>query len=163
MVEIFDFYCVWFVGVGLGDCELIIFKGYCLLQQVQVVIYVGLLINIELLVYCLLQVECYDSVVLYLEQIFDLMEVGVKVGKMVVCLQMGDVLLYGLVCEQGEELICCGICWQVVLGVSVFFGVVVELGVEYMVFEVLQSLIIICLEGCMLVFVCEQLEVFVSY
>lgn len=52
MSETFDPRCVWFVGAGPGDRELITLKGYRLLQQAQVVIYAGSLINPELLAYC---------------------------------------------------------------------------------------------------------------
>jgi precorrin-4/cobalt-precorrin-4 C11-methyltransferase len=72
-----------------GDRELITLKGYRLLQQAQVVIYAGSLINTELLAYCPPQAECHDSAALHLEQILDLMEAGVKAGKTVVRLQTG--------------------------------------------------------------------------
>ncbi|STU61490.1 cobalt-precorrin-4 C(11)-methyltransferase [Klebsiella pneumoniae subsp. pneumoniae] len=91
--------------------------------------------------------ECHDSAALHLEQILDLMEAGVKAGKTVVRLQTGDVSLYGSVREQGEELTRRGIRWQVVPGVSAFLGAAAELGVEYTVPEVSQSLIITRLEG----------------
>ncbi|VEB01927.1 cobalt-precorrin-4 C(11)-methyltransferase [Klebsiella pneumoniae] len=81
MAETFDPHCVWFVGAGPGDRELITLKGYRLLQQAQVVIYAGSLINTELLAYCPPQAECHDSAALHLEQILDLMEAGVKAGK----------------------------------------------------------------------------------
>ena len=116
MAETFDPHCVWFVGAGPGDRELITLKGYRLLQQAQVVIYAGSLINTELLAYCPPQAECHDSAALHLEQILDLMEAGVKAGKTVVRLQTGDVSLYGSVREQGEELtrrgldVCSGTC-----------------------------------------------------
>ncbi|MDR6276453.1 precorrin-4 methylase [Klebsiella variicola] len=103
MAETFDPHCVWFVGAGPGDRELITLKGYRLLQQAQVVIYAGSLINTELLAYCPPQAECHDSAALHLEQILDLMEAGVKAGKTVVRLQTGDVSLYGSVREQGER------------------------------------------------------------
>lgn len=129
------------------DRELITLKGYRLLQQAQVVIYAGSLINTELLEYCPPDAECHDSAELHLEQILDLMEAGVKAGKTVVRLQTGDVSLYGSVREQGEELTKRGIEWQVVPGVSAFLGAAAELGVEYTVPEVSQSLIITRLEG----------------
>ncbi len=118
MSETFDPRCVWFVGAGPGDRELITLKGYRLLQQAQVVIYAGSLINTELLDYCPPGAECHDSAELHLEQILDLMEAGVKAGKTVVRLQTGDVSLYGSVREQGEELTRRGIDWQVVRGVQ---------------------------------------------
>lgn len=122
MSETFDPRCVWFVGAGPGDRELITLKGYRLLQQAQVVIYAGSLINTELLDYCPAQAERYDSAELHLEQIIELMAAGVKAGKTVVRLQTGDVSLYGSVREQGEALTRRGIDWQVVPGVSAFLA-----------------------------------------
>lgn len=126
-------------------------------------IYAGSLINTELLAYCPPQAECHDSAALHLEQILDLMEAGVKAGKTVVRLQTGDVSLYGSVREQGEELTRRGIRWQVVPGVSAFLGAAAELGVEYTVPEVSQSLIITRLEGRTPVPAREQLEAFASH
>ena len=147
MAEAFDPRSVWFVGAGPGDRELITLKGYRLLQQAQVVIYAGSLINPELLSYCPAEAECHDSAELHLEQILDLMEAGVKAGKTVVRLQTGDVSLYGSVREQGEELTRRGINWQVVPGVSAFLGAAAELGVAYTVPDVSQSPILTRLEG----------------
>lgn len=81
-----------------------------------------------------------------------------KAGKTVVRLQTGDVSLYGSVREQGEELTKRGIDWQVVPGVSAFLGAAAELGVEYTVPEVSQSLIITRPEGRTPVPEREQLE-----
>ncbi|MCL6745007.1 cobalt-precorrin-4 methyltransferase [Kosakonia sp. R1.Fl] len=163
MAEHTDAQTVWFVGAGPGDKELITLKGYRLLQQAQVVIYAGSLINTELLEYCPPDAECHDSAELHLEQIIDLMEAGVKAGKVVVRLQTGDVSLYGSVREQGEVLTRRGIRWQVVPGVSAFLGAAAELGVEYTVPEVSQSLIITRLEGRTPVPEREQLEAFASH
>lgn len=65
--------------------------------------------------------------------------------------------------EQGEELTRRGIRWQVVPGVSAFLGAAAELGVEYTVPEVSQSLIITRLEGRTPVPAREQLEAFASH
>lgn len=163
MAEQFDAQTVWFVGAGPGDRELITLKGYRLLQQAQVVIYAGSLINTELLEYCPPGAECHDSAGLHLEQIIDLMDAGVKAGKVVVRLQTGDVSLYGSVREQGEVLSERGIPWKVVPGVSAFLGAAAELGVEYTVPEVSQSLVITRLEGRTPVPPREQLELFASH
>jgi len=163
MAEAFDPRCVWFVGAGPGDRDLITLKGYRLLQQAQVVIYAGSLINTELLDYCQADAECHDSAGLHLEQIISLMEAGVKAGKTVVRLQTGDLSLYGSVREQGEELTRRGIAYQVVPGVSAFLGAAAELGVEYTVPEVSQSLIITRLEGRTPVPEREQLESFAQH
>lgn len=53
--------------------------------------------------------------------------------------------------------------WQVVPGVSAFLGAAAELGVEYTVPEVSQSLIITRLEGRTPVPAREQLEAFASH
>ena len=163
MSETFDPRCVWFVGAGSGDRELKTQKGYKMFKQAQVVINAGSLINTEQLEYCPEGAECHDSAELHLEQILTLMEEGVKAGKTVVRLQTGDVSLYGSVREQGEELTKRGIPWQVVPGVSAFLGAAAELGVEYTVPEVSQSLIITRLEGRTPVPEREQLESFASH
>ncbi|SFU05667.1 cobalt-precorrin 4 C11-methyltransferase [Kosakonia arachidis] len=163
MADNADAQTVWFVGAGPGDRELITLKGYRLLQQAQVVIYAGSLINTELLEYCPADAVCHDSAELHLEQIIDLMEDGVNAGKVVVRLQTGDVSLYGSVREQGEALTRLGIRWQVVPGVSAFLGAAAELGIEYTVPEVSQSLIITRLEGRTPVPEREQLESFARH
>lgn len=163
MSDTFDPQTVWFVGAGPGDRELITLKGYRLLQQAQVVIYAGSLINTALLDYCPPEAQRYDSAALHLEQIIDLMVQGVKAGKTVVRLQTGDVSLYGSVREQGEVLTQRGVRWQVVPGVSAFLGAAAELGVEYTVPEVSQSLVITRLEGRTPVPPLEQLESFASH
>ena len=154
--------CVWFVGAGPGDKELITLKGYRLLQQAGVVIYAGSLINTALLEYCP-QAECHDSAALNLAEIIGLMEDGIARGKNVVRLQTGDLSLYGSVREQSEMLTARGIAWQVVPGVSAFLGAAAELGVEYTVPEVSQSLIITRLEGRTPVPEKEQLEAFAAH
>ncbi|MEN3751867.1 cobalt-precorrin-4 methyltransferase [Mangrovibacter yixingensis] len=153
---------VWFVGAGPGDKELITLKGYRLLQQADIVIYAGSLINTELLEWCP-QAQCHDSASLALEAIIGLMEDGVRNGKCVVRLQTGDLSLYGSVREQGEMLTARGITWQVVPGVSAFLGAAADLGVEYTVPEVSQSLIITRLEGRTPVPEKEQLESFAAH
>ncbi|RLM20305.1 precorrin-4 C(11)-methyltransferase [Brenneria alni] len=156
----FDTRKVWFVGAGPGERELITLKGYRLLQQAEVVIYAGSLINTELLDYCPAQAARHDSAGLTLEQIIALMVSGVRDGKLVVRLQTGDLSLYGSIREQGEALAEHGIGFVSVPGVSAFLGAAAQLGVEYTVPQVAQSLIITRMEGRTPMPPREQLEAF---
>ncbi|WP_409306216.1 cobalt-precorrin-4 methyltransferase [Pectobacterium sp. B1J-3] len=159
----FDTQKVWFVGAGPGDRELITLKGYRLLQQADVVIYAGSLINPELLSYCRPGTACHDSASLTLEQIIERMVNGVRSGKLVVRLQTGDLSLYGSIREQGEALTAQGIGFVSVPGVSAFLGAAAQLGVEYTVPEVSQSLIITRIEGRTPMPPLEQLEAFAEH
>jgi len=143
----FDHSKVYFVGAGPGDPELTTLKGYNLLKQADIVIYAGSLINPELLNYCKPTAQCHDSAYMHLEQIITMMAEGVNTGKLVVRLQTGDLSLYGSIREQGEELEKLGIGFRSVAGVSSFLGAASELGVEYTVPEVSQSLIITRMAG----------------
>ncbi|MCV9878045.1 cobalt-precorrin-4 methyltransferase [Brenneria izbisi] len=159
----FDTRKVWFVGAGPGDSELITLKGYRLLQQADVVIYAGSLINPALLDYCPPGAACHDSAGLTLEQIIALMVNGVGDDKLVVRLQTGDLSLYGSIREQGEMLAEQGIGFVSVPGVSAFLGAAAQLGVEYTVPEVAQSLIITRIEGRTPMPPREQLEAFAAH
>ncbi|MCE0495668.1 cobalt-precorrin-4 methyltransferase [Vibrio salinus] len=143
----FDTSLVYFVGAGPGDPELLTIKGYKLLSQADVVIYAGSLVNPKLLEYCKSGANCVDSAGLHLEEILTLMVDGVRSNKLVVRLQTGDLSLYGSIREQGEELAKHGIGFRSVAGVSSFLGAASELGVEYTVPEVSQSLIITRMAG----------------
>ncbi|CDH32087.1 cobalt-precorrin-4 methyltransferase [Xenorhabdus bovienii] len=159
----FDAEKVWFVGAGPGDKTLITLKGYQLLQQAQVVIYAGSLINRELLEYCRADAECHDSARLTLQEITDLMVSSVNAGKLVVRLQTGDLSLFGSIREQAEMLTRQGIGFVSVPGVSAFLGAAAQLGVEYTVPEVAQSLIITRMAGRTPVPPRETLEAFAAH
>ncbi|MDC9593763.1 cobalt-precorrin-4 methyltransferase [Xenorhabdus sp. IM139775] len=154
---------VWFVGAGPGDKHLITLKGYQLLRQAQVVIYAGSLINRELLAYCRTDAECHDSAGLTLAEITALMVNGVQAGKLVVRLQTGDLSLFGSIREQAETLANHAIGFVSVPGVSSFLGAAAQLGVEYTVPEIAQSLIITRMEGRTPMPPRETLEAFAAH
>lgn len=154
---------VYFIGAGPGDCELITLKGHRILSQADVVIYAGSLINHDLLNYCKPGAECYDSAGLTLEEIIALMVDGVRGGKLVVRLQTGDLSLYGSIREQLEELAKFGVGFVSVPGVSSFLGAASQLGVEYTVPEISQSLIITRMAGRTPTPPLESLESFAAH
>lgn len=154
---------VYFIGAGPGDCELITLKGYRILTAADVVIYAGSLINHDLLKYCKEGAACHDSAKLNLQEIIQLMQDGISQGKLVVRLQTGDLSLYGSIREQSEELAKLNIGFISVPGVSSFLGAASQLGVEYTVPEVSQSLIITRMEGRTPMPFKESLEAFAQH
>lgn len=136
-----------FVGAGSGDEELITIKGYKRLQNADIVIYTGSLINLKLLDYCKDECEKYNSANMDLHEIIDVIKKGIEQNKYIVRLQTGDFSIYGSIREQIEELNKLNIDYELVPGVSSFLGAASALGVEYTVPEISQSLIITRQEG----------------
>lgn len=134
---------VYFVGAGPGDPELLTVKGKRVLEEVQVIIFAGSLVNSELLSEEAFQTkELHDSAVLNLDQIVTLMEEAVKQGKKIARLHSGDPALYGAIQEQIAHLEKRGIPYEVIPGVSSFSAAAAALGREYTVPGISQSLII---------------------
>ena len=138
---------VYFVGAGPGNVEYITLKGYRLLQEADVVVYTGSLINHGLLDYCKKGAVFLNSAGMNLNEIIDALSGGIKKGKNVVRLQTGDFSLYGSIREQIECLNERGIGYELIPGVSSFLGAASELQAEYTVPGISQSLIITRLEG----------------
>ncbi|MDD4775633.1 MAG: precorrin-4 C(11)-methyltransferase [Syntrophomonas sp.] len=138
---------IYFVGAGPGDPELITLKGHRLLQQADLVIYAGSLVNPALLGCTRPGTRIYDSARLNLEEIVTLMEQGHARGEEVVRLHTGDPSLYGAIGEQMELLDGKDIPYQVVPGVSSFLAAAAAVQREYTVPEATQTLIITRLEG----------------
>lgn len=138
---------VFFVGAGPGNIEYITLKGYRLLQEADIVVYTGSLINHEVLDYCKEGALLRNSASMDLTEIIDVLEKGIKEEKKVVRLQTGDFSLYGSVREQIEMLQQRGIGYKLIPGVSSFLGAASELELEYTVPEISQSLVITRLAG----------------
>lgn len=138
---------VSFVGAGPGDKELITLKGYRRLSEADVVIYAGSLVNPEVLNYCSKNAHKYDSASMTLGEIVDVMVRGAKSNKKVVRLQTGDFSIYGSIREQIEELKKRDVSYECIPGVSSFLGAASQMGVEYTIPEVSQSVIITRISG----------------
>lgn len=108
---------VWFVGAGPGDIELITIKGMRLLQQADVIVYAGSLIN-PVLLELNPAAELVDSAPLCLDDLIKIMVDRCRRGKQVVRLHSGDPSLYGAINEQIDALRDEGIAARVVPGVS---------------------------------------------
>lgn len=138
---------VFFVGAGTGAADLITVRGMRLLEQADVIIYAGSLVNPELLKYAREDCEIYNSAKLTLDEVIDIMHKAAVQNKKIVRLHTGDPSIYGAVREQMDELDRLGIAYESCPGVSACFGAAASLNLEYTLPEVSQSLIITRMEG----------------
>ena len=133
---------VHFVGAGPGACDLITVRGAKLLEEADVIIYAGSLVNKELLSYAREGCEIHDSAKLTLEEVIDIIKKAELSDKTTVRLHTGDPGIYGAVKEQFDELDRLGIKYDVTPGVSSFFGAAASLKTEYTLPGVSQTVII---------------------
>ena len=75
---------VYFVGAGSGAADLITVRGMHMLQQADVIIYAGSLVNPELLQYAKTDCEIHNSAKLTLEEVLQIMQEAQEQGKMLV-------------------------------------------------------------------------------
>jgi precorrin-4/cobalt-precorrin-4 C11-methyltransferase len=131
---------VYFVGAGPGDPELITVKGQRLIDEADLIIYAGSLVNPELLDG--LKAELVDSSQLSLERTTELMLQAMRSGKRVVRLHSGDPSLYGAILEQMRPLEEADVEVEVVPGVSSLFAASAALKTQLTLKGVSESLII---------------------
>ena len=133
---------VHFVGAGCGAADLITLRGAKLLQQADVVIYAGSLVNPALLENCKPGCEIHNSAKMTLEETTAVIVAAEAAGKTTVRLHTGDSSIYGAVREQFDELIPRGIEFDVTPGVSAFCGAAAALKQEFTLPDVSQTVII---------------------
>ncbi len=136
-----------FVGAGSGAADLITVRGKRLLEEADVVIYAGSLVNPELLEYTKPDCEIYNSALMTLEEVLAVMQKAETEGKKTVRLHTGDASLYGAIREQMDQLDARGIAYATCPGVSACFGAASSLNLEFTLPEVSQSLIITRMAG----------------
>lgn len=138
---------VHIVGAGPGDPELITVKGQRYLQEADVVIYAGSLVNPRLLDLCKPAAEIHNSAGMTLQEVIASIEQAEQQGKMTVRLHTGDPAIYGAIQEQMDALAKRGIAYDVVPGVSSFLASAAALKQEYTLPNVSQTVIITRQEG----------------
>ena len=136
-----------FVGAGSGAADLITLRGKTLLENADVIIYAGSLVNPELLKYAREDCEIHNSAKMTLNEVIYVMESAEKRGKNTVRLHTGDPSLYGAIREQMDRLEALGIPFEICPGVSSFCGAAAALKAEYTLPEVSQTVIITRMAG----------------
>ncbi len=130
---------ILFLGAGPGDPELITLKGRRLLDEADVIVYAGSLVNPALLDG--VKAKIHDSASMDLDEIMNVMISGCKAGKKVVRLHTGDPAIYGAIREQMQRLDREKISYEVIPGVSSALASAAALKVELTVPEVTQTVI----------------------
>ena len=95
---------IHFVGAGSGAADLITVRGQKCLQEADVIIYAGSLVNPQLLEYKKEGCQVYNSAYMTLEEVIDVMKHAENEGKTTVRLHTGDPCLYGAIREQMDIL-----------------------------------------------------------
>ena len=136
-----------FVGAGSGAVDLITVRGQRLLEEADVIVYAGSLVNPGLLDGRKESCEVHNSAYMTLEEVIEVMEAAHREGKQVVRLHTGDPSIYGAVREQMDELKKRGIPYEICPGVSSFCGAAAALKAEYTLPDVSQSVVITRMAG----------------
>ena len=138
---------IYFIGAGAGDPELLTIKGKKKIDQADVIIYTGSLVNPEVLQDAKLGCQIYDSAGMTLEEVISVMKKAEQQGKMTVRIHTGDPSVYGAIREQMDALDQLGITHEVIPGVSSFLAAAAAMQVEYTLPDVSQSVIITRMAG----------------
>ncbi len=136
-----------FVGAGSGAVDLITLRGKRLLENADIIIYAGSLVNPELLDFAKEGCEIYNSAKMTLEEVIDVIVQGEKLNKHVVRLHTGDPAIYGAIREQMDLLDEHNIKYEVCPGVSSLFGAASALKAEYTLPNVSQTVIVTRMSG----------------
>ena len=138
---------VHFVGAGPGAPDLITLRGATLLEEADVIIYAGSLVNPALLDRAKEGCRIRNSAQMTLEEVVEEIVAAEKEGKTTVRLHTGDPSIYGAIREQIDQLEARKIPYDVTPGVSSFCGAAAALGAEYTLPEVSQTVIISRMAG----------------
>ena len=133
---------VHFIGAGPGDPELLTIKGKKLIDQADVIIYAGSLVNKEVLAGAKEGAEIYNSATMTLEEVIEVMKKAEAEGKMTARVHTGDPAVFGAHREQMDELSRLGIDYDVIPGVSSFLATAAALKKEYTLPGVSQTVIL---------------------
>lgn len=154
---------VHFVGAGSGAPDLITVRGQKYLQETDVIIYAGSLVNPELLDNAKEGCEIFNSAKMTLDEVLEVIIKANKEGKDVVRLHTGDPCIYGAIREQMDRLDQEQIAYDYCPGVSAFCGAASALDLEYTLPDISQSVIITRMAGRTPVPEKESIESFAAH
>lgn len=138
---------IYIIGAGPGDPELVTIKGKRLIDNADVIVFAGSLVNPAVLGDSKKTAEIHDSAYMNLDEVIDVMSKAEKAGKNVVRVHTGDPAIYGAIREQMDRLDELNIEYEVIPGVSSFLATAAALKKEYTLPGVSQTVILTRMEG----------------
>ena len=138
---------VYFIGAGPGDPELITVKGKRIIENADVIIYAGSLVNPQVISGHRPDAEIYNSAHMHLEEVLEVMRKAEAQGLVTARVHTGDPSIFGAHREQMDCLESLGIPFEVIPGVSSFLSAAAELKREYTLPGVSQTVILTRMEG----------------
>ena len=138
---------IHFVGAGPGATDLITVRGMRLIEKADVLIYAGSLVSPEFADLMKPDAEVYNSATMTLEEVCAVFERSFAASEDVVRLHTGDPSLYGAIAEQISFLKKKNIPYDVTPGVTSAFAAAAEMGMEYTLPGVSQTLILTRTKG----------------
>lgn len=138
---------VTFIGAGPGDPELLTIKGKKRIDEADVIIYAGSLVNPQVLSDAKEGAKIYNSAAMDLDQVIDVIKDAEEKGLKTARVHTGDPAIYGAHREQMDRLDALGISYEVIPGVSSFLATAAVLKKEYTLPGVSQTVILTRMEG----------------
>ena len=138
---------VYFIGAGPGDPELITVKGKRIVEEADIIIYAGSLVNRRVLEYAKDSAQFFDSAGMNLDEVLKVIDDNRKSSSIIARVHSGDPSIYGAIQEQIEWCEKQGISYEVIPGVSSLFGASASLHQELTLPGVSQTVIVTRISG----------------
>ena len=133
---------IYFVGSGPGDPELITLKAKKLMENADVIVYSGSLLNPKLLEYAKKDAVLHDAALIDRNKIYEILRDSTKQGKLAIRFHDGDPALFSTIREQIDKLDKDGLRCKVVPGITAILGAASSLNLELTLPGITQTLII---------------------
>lgn len=133
---------IYFVGAGPGDPELLTLKAKRLIDEADVIVYAGSLVNPAVLEDKKPEALVYDSAGMSLDEVMAVLIEAEERNLLSVRVHTGDPAVYGAIREQIDQLEKRKIAYEVVPGVSSVFAASATLGRELTLPGVSQTVIL---------------------
>jgi len=138
---------VYFIGAGPGDPELLTLKAKRILEESDVVIYAGSLINMEILKFAKKEAVLHDSSTMELGEILEIYKKAKDSGSTIARIHSGDLSIYSALQEQLDWCEKEGIDTEIIPGISSYQAAAVALKQELTLPGVSQTLILTRISG----------------